>query len=54
MVVKPHDPRQPRVTPEHVKQMLQDILGEQPEDLPAEARQLGRAHDVLYEALQEG
>lgn len=53
MVVKPHDPRQPRVTPEQVQHTVAAILEEQPMDLGAEADQLTRAHQVLYDALQD-
>lgn len=54
MVVKPHDPRQPRTTPEQVQETLTEILGEEHSTLREEADQLRRAHEVLYEALQEG
>lgn len=48
----PHDPRQPRVTPEEVAAQVNEILSEDAEDLAAEADQLSRAHAVLHEALQ--
>ncbi|MGP6173330.1 hypothetical protein [Corynebacterium sp. A21] len=54
MVVKPHDPRQFRITPEQVKSGLDTIFSEEPADLSEEAEQLRRAHEVLYDALQEG
>lgn len=54
MVVKPHDPRQPRITPEQVESGLNIIFSEEPADLSDEAEQLHRAHEILYEALQEG
>lgn len=53
MVVKPHDPRQPRVSPEQMRHEVTEILGERPADLGEEAAQLSRAHQVLFDALQD-
>lgn len=53
MVVKPHDPRRLRATPEQLRHEVTDILGERPADLSEEADQLSRAHQVLFDALQD-
>ncbi len=50
---KPHDPRQPRVSPADVEKRLAEILGEPSGSLAEEAAQLERAHAVLHDALQD-
>lgn len=50
-MVKPHDPRQPGISPAEVEQQLQTILDREVTELAEHAEQLRQAHEVLYAAL---
>lgn len=48
----PHDPRQPKVTPEQLDEAVAAVLSEPVESLTEEATVLARAHDIVHSALQ--
>lgn len=48
----PHDPRQPKVTPEQIDAAVAEVLSEPAQELADEAAQLARAHEIVHSALQ--